>query len=322
MKKHISILLAGAMALSMTTAFAQDMNFTDVSEKDWYYNDVKSAVELGLVNGKSDTAYAPADNLTYAEAIKLAACMNQLYVEKSVTLAPGTPWYQTFVDYCNEKGITTKEYNYTEYATREGYMEIFANALPSEGLAEINYIPDGAILDVPATSEYAQGVYKLYRAGILTGVDAEHNCNPKANITRAEVAAILTRMMDAQKRVSFDMGEKPAEVPQEPEDKPVVIEGLTIIKQPESAEIKVGELCEFKVEVAGNSGLCDYQWQYEMDGKWQDLLNTGTTIMDATSDVLKLYAQEAMEMNIRCKVKDSKDEVVSEAVKVKVTGWE
>lgn len=318
MNKLISILLAGVVALSMTTAFAQDLNFTDVSASDWYYNDVKSAVELGLVNGKSDTAYAPNDNLTYAEAIKLAACMNQLYVEKSVSLTPGTPWYQTFVDYCKEKGIIAKEYNYTDYATREGYMEIFASALPAEGLAEMNYIPDGAIPDVPATSEYAAGVYKLYRAGILTGVDAAHNCNPKANITRAEVAAILTRMMNTEKRVAFNMGEKPEEKPEEP----IVIDGLTITKQPEGANIKIGQLSEFKIEVAGNKGLCDYQWQYEMDGRWVDLINTGTTIMDATSDVLKIYAQEAMEMTIRCIVKDSKDEVVSDSVKIIVTSWE
>ncbi len=302
------------MALSMATAFAEGLNFTDVAESDWYYNDVKSAVELGLVNGKSDTEYAPNDNLTYAEAIKLAACMNQLYVEKAITLAPGTPWYQTFVDYCTEKGITTKAYDYTAYATREGYMEIFANALPSEGLAEINYIPDGAIPDVPATSEYAAGIYKLYRAGILAGVDAAHNCNPTANITRAEVAAILTRMMNADKRVAFDMGEKPEEKP--------VIDGLTITKQPEGAEVKVGVLSEFKVEVAGNAGLCEYQWQYESDGKRMNLINTGTTIMNADTDVLKLYCQEAMELNIRCLVKDSKSEVTSDAVKVVVTAWE
>ena len=48
---------------------------------DWFYNDVKTAVELGLVNGRSETTYAPSDNLTYAEAIKLAACMNQLYTK-------------------------------------------------------------------------------------------------------------------------------------------------------------------------------------------------------------------------------------------------
>jgi hypothetical protein len=51
----------------------------------------------------------------------------------------------------------------------------------------------------------AGAIYKLYRAGIVQGVDAAHNCNPSANIKRSEVAAILIRMMDPAKRVKFDM---------------------------------------------------------------------------------------------------------------------
>ena len=97
MKKILSFLLATAMCLSMFgTVFAAEFNFTDVKTSDWFYNDVKSAVEMGLVNGKTPTTYAPNDNLTYAEAIKLAACMNQLYVNGEVTLASG-------------KSITTNE---------------------------------------------------------------------------------------------------------------------------------------------------------------------------------------------------------------------
>lgn len=325
MKKIITRALAGAVCIGMmTTAFAADMTFTDVAENDWFYSDVKSAVESGLVSGKAESEYAPGDNLTYAEAIKLAACMNQLYVDGSITLTPGTPWYQSFVDYCTEKQIVTKEYDYTEYVTRAGYMEIFANALPAEGLKATNNIPDDAIPDVPSSSEYAVGVYKLYRAGILTGVDEAHNCNPEANITRAEVAAILTRMMDADKRVAFSMGEEQETTPEkEPEKKDdVVIDGLTITKQPEDVNAKVGVMSEFKVEVAGNKGLCDYQWQYKSGEQWLDLTNTGTTIMNADTDTLKLYAQDAMEMTIRCVVSDSVKEVETNEVSIVVTAAE
>ena len=74
MKKLLSALLTLALCLSMVgTVFAAELSFTDVSTSDWFYNDVKSAVALGLINGKSATSYAPNDNLTYAEAIKLAA---------------------------------------------------------------------------------------------------------------------------------------------------------------------------------------------------------------------------------------------------------
>lgn len=87
-------------------------------------------------------------------------------------------------------------------------MAIFANALPDEGLAAINNVPDDSIPDVPSSKAYATAVYKLYRAGILTGVDEAHNCNPLTNIKRSEVATILTRMMNEDKRVKFNMGEE------------------------------------------------------------------------------------------------------------------
>ena len=101
---------AAVMAVSMMgTAIAGEMKFTDVNTSDWFYNDVKNAVEMGLVNGKTPTTYAPNDNLTYAEAIKLAACMNQLYVNGEVTLASGNPWYKPHVDYCIQNEIIDKE---------------------------------------------------------------------------------------------------------------------------------------------------------------------------------------------------------------------
>ena len=84
-------------------------------------------------------------------------------------------------------------------------MEIFASALPDAALGAINIVPNGAIPDVPMTHPQAAAIYKLYRAGILQGVDAAHNCNPGSYIKRSEVAAILTRMMDSGARVSFSM---------------------------------------------------------------------------------------------------------------------
>jgi len=208
MKKVISILIAVCMLCS-TVAFANDTNnpFTDVHKGAWYYVQIVKAAELGLINGKTATEFKPDDLLTYAEAIKLAACMNELYTTGKVTLVNGSPWYKTYLDYCIEHKIITKMYNYNDNATRAGYIEIFANALPDEAFDDINNVPDGSILDVDGHASYALYVYKLYRAGIVSGVDEEHNCNPDAFIKRSEVATILCRMMDESARVNFKMAE-------------------------------------------------------------------------------------------------------------------
>ena len=170
MKKIVTLFAATAVTLSTAiTSFAAGMAFKDVSEEAWYYNDVKLAVESGVVNGKSPDTYCPDDKLTYAEAIKLAACMHQREMEGSITLTGGNPWYQPYVEYCKDNGIIPedKEYIYTDFATRAGYMEIFAKALPDEALKKINNVPDNSIPDVASSKSYAWAVYKLYRAGIL-----------------------------------------------------------------------------------------------------------------------------------------------------------
>ncbi|MBE6650976.1 MAG: hypothetical protein E7613_06655 [Ruminococcaceae bacterium] len=220
MKRFLAIILLLIMCMQCMPAMADTLliapnpnatplPFKDVAKDAWYYSDVKSAYNMGLINGKGATdTYQPDAEMTYAEAIKLAACMHQLYTAGEVTLANGTTnWYDTYVEYCKTNSIISKDYDFNAKATRAGYMEIFANALPDEALAQMNIVPNNFIPDIKMTNEAAPAVYKLYRAGILAGVDAEHNCSPKSNIKRSEVAVILSRMMVREKRVSvgFEM---------------------------------------------------------------------------------------------------------------------
>ena len=47
---------------------------------------------------------------------------------------------------------------------------------------------------------YYDSIYKLYRAGVLNGNDTKGTFAPDKPITRAEVSAIVVRMMDAKER--------------------------------------------------------------------------------------------------------------------------
>ena len=86
-------------------------------------------------------------------------------------------------------------------------MEIFANALPDAALGAQNIVVEGSIPDVPMSHPQAAAIYKLYRAGIVQGVDnVTHACNPGSNIQRSEVAAIIDRMMNPTSRVNFTLG--------------------------------------------------------------------------------------------------------------------
>lgn len=251
MKRKVSLIMALVLCLSLLTGTVLAANpFQNVPASQWYYDDVVNAYELGLINGKSATTFKPDDNLTYAEAVKLAACMNQRYTTDSVTLQNGEPWYQTYADYCKTKKIIEVDYAWNQPATRAGYMEIFAGALPANALKAINEIPDGSIPDVSMSHNQADSIYKLYRAGILQGNDEAHNCNPGATIKRSEVAAILTRMMDNSKRIHFSM-KKEEEQKTEP---------LVFVTQPVSVEAKEGETVTLLVEAEGGKMPYQFAW--------------------------------------------------------------
>ena len=314
--------------------------FVDVPADAWYHDEVVKAVETGIINGKTPTEFKPDDLLTYAEAAKLAACMHQVYTAGEVTLKNGDPWYQPYVDYCMENFILDKDYDYNANATRAGYMEIFANALPDEAFADINSIPDGSILDVKDNAPYAIYVYKMYRAGIVTGVDAEHRCNPDATILRCEVATIISRMMDEDKRVRFDMVNPDApgiiedNVKVDPDIHPSIVVGpekddqkfdistgdyvlnpLTIYKQPEGLEAEIyGIKVELEVQVYGGKAPYSYKWFY-YTGNRNDTaeIANGDYIKDVTSDALVVSVEKEntyLGRGIYCVITDSAGESV------------
>lgn len=200
-KQYVS---GGESMVTVTVKTAYVFPFTDVPASQWYRSSVEGAHQMGLINGKTETLYKPDDNMKLVEAIKLAACMNQLHYSGKVLLENGTPWYQPYVDYAKANGIITRDYTEAELnasVTRALYVDIFARALPDDALPAINDIPDDAIPDVTSASTYGPAIYKLYRAGILNGSDAKGTFGPSANIRRSAVAAILLRMMDADYRV-------------------------------------------------------------------------------------------------------------------------
>ena len=188
--------------------------FSDVQYGNWYYNDVINAYDRGLVDGMTESTFVPDGTLTVAQCVKLAACMHQLYTDGAVTLSPSTgdtPWYRSYVNYALKNGIITQEFdNYDTIIARGQFVYVFYNALPQSEYAVLNDIADGAVPDVAVTDAFAREIYAFYRAGILAGYTntpeyQEHAFAADTTISRAEVAAIMSRMFDAGTRIEFEI---------------------------------------------------------------------------------------------------------------------
>ncbi|MBQ7119560.1 MAG: S-layer homology domain-containing protein [Oscillospiraceae bacterium] len=186
----------------------EDGHFTDVSSNDWYAESVKTAYELGLVKGSTESTFNPKGNITVAETIALAARLHNIYNGGKAELVQGSPWYQVYVDYASENGILREKYsNYSAKISRANFAFILIKALPETALPAINDVPDGTLLDVKDDYK-ASAIYTLYRAGVLTGNDEFGTFKPDSTITRAEVATIITRMADKTQRKNISLKKK------------------------------------------------------------------------------------------------------------------
>lgn len=195
--KFIALFLAFIMLFACLPCNAEQdtLPFTDISQDDWFYSDVAFAYENGFVKGKGNNRFAPTDNITYAEAIKLACCMHQQIREKTVTLENGTNvWYSTYLSYAKKNSIPYEFESYTAFATREDFVHIIFAAYHSGKYHPLkNHVADNTIPDVKMSDKFSDEIYFFYRSGIIIG---NRNCEfmPKSFISRAEVCAVINRM--------------------------------------------------------------------------------------------------------------------------------
>ena len=217
-------LLAGLLALALLAALIpcaaaaslenfREVNsyttgqFTDVPGNAWYAQSVQTTYELDLIKGSSDTTFNPNGNISIAETVTLACRLHSIYRNGTAVSGQSSPWYQVYVDYAVDNGIIRSgQYsNYSAAATRAQFASILAAALDSAALPAINTVAAGAIPDVSAGASYADSVYLLYRAGILTGQDAKGSFAPQSTIRRSETAAIVARMAVPELRQTFTL---------------------------------------------------------------------------------------------------------------------
>lgn len=190
---------------------ASKFPFRDVPASAWYYDAVKSAWEVQLIDGVTSTEFRPDANMTVAQAIKLASALHQMTHYGKVTLRNGAPnWYSTYVSYAIDSGLIESTYgNYTAAqmnspVTRAEFVHIFHAAV--DDLRGMNTVTDNVIPDVKTGDAFAAEIYDFYRAGILTGSDANGTFHPASSIKRSEVAAILIRMYDTSVRKTIKLG--------------------------------------------------------------------------------------------------------------------
>ncbi len=187
----LSALLAGSAGAAFVKTNAYNDNFIDVSKSAWYMDNVKDSYELGIMDGNGNGIFNPDGDITIAEAVTISARTHAIYNGKDIPDADGE-WYERYVAYAKENAIISADFDdYNRAAKRHEVASLFANALPAEYYNAVNSVKE--IPDVPESREYYNDILMLYNAGVVMGSDSFGFFHPESNITRAEIAAVISR---------------------------------------------------------------------------------------------------------------------------------
>ena len=167
--------------------------FLDADESAWYGSQQQGVIKSV---GYTDGTFHPIGNITLSEAIKMAAVVHATCNNQTISFSASDDgkWYDGYLNYCvKNRIVSSDEYSSLDaYATRAQIAHIFAKA--TSDFAVVNDIDYDYIPDVSERSEYADEILALYRAGILTGDERTRAFRPSDTITRAEAAAIISRV--------------------------------------------------------------------------------------------------------------------------------
>ncbi len=192
LKKILSLLLAMMMFASVALA----ATFTDFNESHWAYPYVNELVANGVVNGYEDGSYRPEANVTRAELAKLLSLQFGESAEKTYTDVLEDAWFYDYVTVSGSYFLAEGAFYPNTPATREEVAYAIYMAKNLNAPAAPATFTDAAQI----ASVYQNAVATVAEQGIITGYP-DGSFAPKNNITRAEVATVLSRA------IKLDVGE-------------------------------------------------------------------------------------------------------------------
>jgi len=176
--------------------------FGDVSANAWYFEDVKTAVEKGIMNGVSENSFDPNGNLTRAMFVTIlyrAAGEPAISSLSDFEDVPANQYYANAVAWASTNGIVNgvSENKFAPDAniTREQMAAIIHRYGKVAGITPVSD-NDVSYTDADKISSYAKDAAKwAYNAGIILG-NSDGSFAPSRTASRAEAATIFVRLLN------------------------------------------------------------------------------------------------------------------------------
>lgn len=184
-----------------TTVLPDEPYFVDMEDLDWAQEAVDYLYDKGVVSGKEERKFAPNDNVTREEFVKMivgAFDIEQGAKETYLTDVDETEWYAPFVNTVCACGVvqghSDGRFGVGEYITREDVAVILYRTANIKNI-QLDPKAEERFKDMDKISEYAQSPVGVLRYnGIVNGV-GEDMFEPKLSTTRAEAAVMIYKLL-------------------------------------------------------------------------------------------------------------------------------
>ena len=185
--------------------------FTDVSEKDWFYNDAMFVYKNGLMLGTSKTLFSPHGTVTRGMMATILWRMEGSLApkgENSFTDVEAGRWYADAITWTAENGIfagySKDKFGPDDPITREQLTAIFYRYADYKGYKLTVTGNLDKFEDADKITDYAKTVMQWAVGNGLIKGKSENLLDPQGTATRAEIAAMLHRFVEKAKLMQAD----------------------------------------------------------------------------------------------------------------------
>jgi len=177
--------------------------FADIKESDWFYGSVMYAYRGGLFGGVSATEFDPGAPMTRAMFATVLARLDGADSESGPWKSEfadvaGGDWYYDAVMWAADNsivsGVGDGRFGPNEPVTREQMAVMLVNYFRYIGADLKTTEAENVFADDGRISDWAKGAVKSVRQAGIIGGKPGNLFDPQGNATRAEVAAIFSRI--------------------------------------------------------------------------------------------------------------------------------
>jgi len=175
--------------------------YSDVKVSDWHFEYVKDLSEKGIVSGDGTGKFAPNDNVTREQFLKMLLMSASVEADEAentfVDIAEGA-WYNEYVLKAKGlgivNGVSDTEFGIGSNITRQDMAVMIARLIDILNIS-VGGNKGGNFADANEISAYAKDSVKLMKSiGLIEGYNNEFR--PKDNLTRAEAAKVICGFMN------------------------------------------------------------------------------------------------------------------------------